>query len=61
MVCLTILAMTQIPRERIELGKAVGAANSEILRKIELPSALPTLLVGVNQCIRTAIAQWRFG
>lgn len=56
MVRLTILAMSQIPGERIELGKAVGATNSEILRKIELPSALPTLLVGVNQCILLSLA-----
>lgn len=56
MVRLTILAMTQIPLERIELGKAVGATNGEILRKVELPSALPTLLVGVNQCILLSLA-----
>jgi glycine betaine/proline transport system permease protein len=56
MVRLTILAMTQIPHERIELGQAVGARKFEILRKIELPSALPTLLVGVNQCILLSLA-----
>ncbi|MGK0149673.1 ABC transporter permease [Pseudomonas putida] len=56
MVRLTILAMTQIPRERIELGRAVGASKFDLLRKIELPSALPTLLVGVNQCILLSLA-----
>ncbi|GLO53562.1 ABC transporter permease [Pseudomonas putida] len=56
MVRLTILAMTQVPRERIELGRAVGATRFEMLRKIELPSALPTLLVGVNQCILLSLA-----
>lgn len=56
MVRLTILAMTQIPRERSELGRAVGATRFEMLRKIELPSALPTLLVGVNQCILLSLA-----
>jgi glycine betaine/proline transport system permease protein len=56
MVRITVLAMSQIPLERTELGKAVGATRSEILRKIELPSALPTLLVGVNQCILLSLA-----
>jgi glycine betaine/proline transport system permease protein len=56
MVRLTILAMTQIPHDRIELGAAIGASKLEILRKVELPSALPTLLVGVNQCILLSLA-----
>jgi len=56
MVRLTILAMAQIPRERIELGQAIGAQKSAILLRIELPSALPTLLVGVNQCILLSLS-----
>lgn len=56
MVRLTILAVSQIPQERIELGRAIGATKFDLLRKIELPSALPTLLVGVNQCILLSLA-----
>lgn len=56
MVRLTVLALTQVPLERIELGNAMGASRMAILRKIELPSALPTLLVGVNQCILLSLA-----
>jgi glycine betaine/proline transport system permease protein len=56
MVRLTVLALTQVPAERIELGNAIGASRMAILRKIELPSALPTLLVGVNQCILLSLA-----
>lgn len=56
MVRLTVLAMVQIPKERIELGRAVGVTKFDILRKIEIPSALPTLLVGVNQCILLSLA-----
>jgi glycine betaine/proline transport system permease protein len=51
MIRLTILAMSQIPGNRLEFGAAIGASPREILWKIELPSALPTLLVGVNQCV----------
>jgi len=56
MVRLTILAMAHIPAERIELGQAIGAKKHEILFRIELPSALPTLLVGVNQCILLSLS-----
>ena len=56
MVRLTILAMSQIPQERMELGRAVGVTKFGLLKKIELPSAMPTLLVGVNQCILLSLA-----
>ncbi|KHK59495.1 ABC transporter permease [Burkholderia sp. A9] len=51
MIRLTILAMSQIPENRIELGRAIGATRREIFWKIELPSAMPTLLLGINQCV----------
>lgn len=56
MIRLTILAMSQIPHERIELGAAIGATKLDILKKVELPSALPTILVGINQCIMLSLA-----
>ncbi|MEG5264001.1 ABC transporter permease subunit [Pseudomonas sp. JDS28PS106] len=56
MVRLTILAMSQIPQERMELGRAMGVTKFGLLKKIELPSAMPTLLVGVNQCILLSLA-----
>lgn len=51
MIRLTALAMSQIPESRVELGRAIGASRRAIFWKIELPSAMPTLLVGVNQCV----------
>lgn len=56
MVRLTVLAMAQIPHERLELGTALGMRKLDVLRKIEIPSALPTLLIGVNQCILLSLA-----
>jgi len=56
MIRLTILAMNQVPTNRLELGAAIGAQPREIFWKIELPSALPTLLVGVNQCVLLSLA-----
>jgi len=56
MLRLTTLAFNQIPKERLELGQAIGASGRDILFKIEIPSAKPTLLVGLNQCILLSLA-----
>jgi glycine betaine/proline transport system permease protein len=56
MLRLTTLALNQVPKPLLELGDALGATRGTILRKIELPSAKPTLLVGLNQCILLSLA-----
>lgn len=56
MLRLTTLAFNQVPRDLLELGRAVGAPPCSILLKIEMPSARPTLLVGLNQCILLSLA-----
>jgi glycine betaine/proline transport system permease protein len=56
MLRLTTLAFNQVPKELLELGQATGAPPRAILTKIEIPSALPTLLVGLNQCILLSLA-----
>lgn len=48
---LTILGLRQVPEDRLELGRACGATPGQILFSIRLPSALPSIMVGVNQCI----------
>lgn len=56
MLRLTTLAFNQLPKDLVELGKAIGAPPRAILFKIEIPSAMPTLLVGLNQCILLSLA-----
>ncbi|QXI31068.1 ABC transporter permease [Pseudomonas vanderleydeniana] len=56
MLRLTSLAFRQLPRDLLELGQASGASPRDILFKIELPTAAPTLLVGLNQCILMSLA-----
>jgi glycine betaine/proline transport system permease protein len=56
MLRLTTLALNQVPKPLLELGNALGATRGTILRKIELPTAKPTLLVGLNQCILLSLA-----
>ena len=56
MLRLTTLAFRQVPADLKELGLATGAPPRAILFKIEIPSARPTLLVGLNQCILLSLA-----
>lgn len=56
MLRLTSLAFKQVPKDLLELGQAIGATRQAILVKIELPAAMPTLLVGLNQCILLSLA-----
>lgn len=56
MLRLTTLAFNQVPKDLLELGRAIGASPRSILFKIEIPSAKPTLLVGLNQCILLSLA-----
>lgn len=56
MLRLTTLAFRQVPKEFIELGQAIGARPRTILLKLEVPAAMPTLLVGLNQCILLSLA-----
>jgi len=53
---LTNLGIRQVPVEQIEVGKAFGATSSQILIKIRIPAALPTIMAGVNQCIMLAFS-----
>jgi len=56
MLRLTTLAFDQVPKDLLELGHATGTSPRSILFKIEIPSATPTLLVGLNQCILLSLA-----
>lgn len=56
MLRLTTLGFRQVPKDLLELGQAIGAAPRTILTKIEVPAAMPTLVVGLNQCILLSLA-----
>ena len=53
---LTHLGITSVPRALIEAGEAFGATRRQLLWKVELPSALPTIMAGLTQCIMLSLS-----
>jgi glycine betaine/proline transport system permease protein len=55
-VRLTNLGIRQVSEEAIEAAKSFGSTPSQLLFKVELPMALPTILAGVNQTVLLALS-----
>jgi glycine betaine/proline transport system permease protein len=53
---LTHLGISSVPVQLREAGKAFGATKSQLLFKVELPHALPTIMAGVTQCIMLSLS-----
>jgi glycine betaine/proline transport system permease protein len=55
-VRLTTLGIKQVPEDMVEATRSFGATSRQLLFKVELPLAMPTLLAGVNQTIMMALS-----
>jgi glycine betaine/proline transport system permease protein len=53
---LTHLGITSVPLPLKEAGEAFGATKSQLLWKVEIPYALPTIMAGVTQCIMLSLS-----
>jgi glycine betaine/proline transport system permease protein len=53
---LTQLGIASVPKPLLEAGDAFGATALQRLYKIELPSAAPTILAGITQCIMLSLS-----
>ncbi|SEM83287.1 glycine betaine/proline transport system permease protein [Gemmobacter aquatilis] len=55
MVRLTTLALREVPEEVAEAGRMAGCTRRQLLWKCLIPTAMPMLMVGVNQVIMLSL------
>jgi glycine betaine/proline transport system permease protein len=53
---LTYLGISQVPKALIEAGDSFGCTGWQLLWRVKLPAALPTIMAGVNQCIMLSMS-----
>ncbi|WP_181347595.1 proline/glycine betaine ABC transporter permease [Thalassobacillus sp. CUG 92003] len=53
---LTELAIRNVDKEVIESAESFGSSKLQMLKKVQLPQALPTIMAGVNQTTMMALA-----
>ena len=56
LIRLTSLGIRQVDPSVVEAARAFGASPTQILFKVELPLATPTIMAGVNQTIMMALS-----
>ncbi|EEA96806.1 proline/glycine betaine ABC transporter permease [Pseudovibrio sp. JE062] len=55
MVRVVLVALQSVPTQLHEAGQMAGCTSRQMMWKVLLPSALPTLMVGVNQVIMLSL------
>ena len=55
-VRLTSLGIRQVNKEIVEAGQSFGCNNRQLLFKVQLPNAMPSIMAGVNQTIMMALS-----
>jgi glycine betaine/proline transport system permease protein len=53
---LTQLGIISVPKDLLDAGEAFGASRLQLLRKVELPHALPSIMAGLTQCIMLSLS-----
>ena len=56
LIRLTALGIRQVPEDLIEASRSFGASPRQLLFKVQLPLAMPTIMAGVNQTLMLALS-----
>lgn len=55
-VRLTNLGIRQVPEDVVEAAITFGSTQGQMLRKVQIPLAMPTILTGINQTIMLSLS-----
>ena len=53
---LTRLGVSSVPKNLTEAGESFGATKNQLLWKVELPHAMPSIMEGLTQCIMLSLS-----
>ncbi|WP_417828797.1 glycine betaine/L-proline ABC transporter permease ProW [Thalassospira sp.] len=56
LIRLTILGIRQVPGDLVEAARSFGASPRQLLFRVQLPLAMPTIMAGVNQTLMLALS-----
>lgn len=56
LIRLTNLGIRQVPGDLIEAARSFGASERQLLFKVQLPLAMPTIMAGVNQALMLGLS-----
>lgn len=56
LVRLTNLGIRQVPQDKVEAARAFGCTPRQMLMKVQLPLAAPTIMAGLNQTLMLALS-----
>ena len=56
LIRLTNLGIRQVPEDLVEASRSFGASPRQLLYKVQLPLAMPTIMAGVNQTLMLALS-----
>jgi glycine betaine/proline transport system permease protein len=56
LIRLTRLGIRQVPEDLVEAARSFGASRRQLLFKVQVPLAMPTIMAGVNQTLMLALS-----
>jgi len=56
LIRLTNLGIRQVPDDLIEASRSFGASSKQMLWKVQIPVAMPTIMAGINQTLMLALS-----
>ena len=56
LIRLTSLGIRQVPEDLVEAARSFGASPRQLLFRVQLPLAMPTIMAGINQTLMLALS-----